>query len=365
MKTKVNRKRRGHLVAVGIGAIVILLLIWIKQSPTFVEHYYSRQFYPVFSYLPKLLFGWLPFSVGDIVYVGLAGTFFWITIAVFIALFKRQWVRMEKRILQFILLLFSTYIYFYVSWGLHYYRVPMQEQLGLKTDTIVQEDHIEILDRYITELNKLRVELDTQVMDKGKAMSELQQLMQESTDRLPMLSHTQVKAKHALSSNLVSYFTVTGYFNPFTQEVQVNGIMPATSYPFTVVHELAHQMGIGFEDECNFIAFLMLKDHPDTWYRYAAYYETVQYLLRPLYFQKKSLYETYVSKLSTEVRRDYAEERQFWQQYAGVFNHLTNLFYGSYLRHNNQPEGMARYSLMNRLVIAWEKQQQQQITPSL
>src|SRR5690606_42129616 len=85
-------------------------------------------------------------------------------------------------------------------------------------------------------------------------------------------------------------------------------------------------------------------------------YETVQYLLRPLYFEDKMLYESYVAKLSADVRRDYAEERLFWQQYYGTFNRLTNVFYGSYLRHNNQPEGMARYSLMSRLVIAWEKQ---------
>lgn len=356
MKTKVSLKKDRYFIAIGIGVVVILLLSWIKQSPTFVEQYYSRQFYPAFSYLPKFLFGWLPFSVGDMVYALLSGILLWSAITAIIALFKRRWQLMQKRLLQFVLILLATYIYFYVSWGLHYYRVPMQQQLGLKVDTIVQEDYIEIVERYIVKTNDLREQLDTTRMDKARARQELQQLMQESGNRLPMLSRTQVNVKHPLSSNLVSYFTVTGYFNPFTQEVQVNGIMPETSYPFTVVHELAHQMGIGFEDECNFIAFLLLQDHPNTWYRYAAYYETVQYLLRPLYFQNKALYESYVAKLSADVRRDYAKERLFWQRYHGPFNRLTNLFYGSYLRHNNQPEGMARYSLMSRLVIAWEKQ---------
>ncbi|HLT87748.1 MAG TPA: DUF3810 domain-containing protein [Sphingobacterium sp.] len=357
MKLKANLKNRnkGYFIAIALCLIVLLALSWIKQSPVFVEQYYSLQFYPLFSHLPKLLFGWLPFSIGDIFYVLLSGSLLWIAISSVMALAKRRWGIAQRRLMQFVLILLGAYIYFYVSWGLHYYRVPLQQQLGLQIDTIVQEDYIEILDRYITEINQLREQLDTSMMDKTRTRYELQQLMIESGDRLPMLSRTQVKAKQPLSGTLVSYFTVTGYFNPFTQEVQVNGIMPKTSYPFTVVHELAHQMGIGFEDECNFIAFLMLRDHSNIWYRYAAYYETVQYLLRPLYFQDETLYESYVAKLSEAVRRDYAEERLFWQRYYGTFNRLTNLFYGSYLRHNNQPEGMARYSLMSRLVIAWEK----------
>lgn len=335
----------------------MLILTWIKQSPAFVEQYYSRQFYPLFSHLPKWLFGWLPFSIGDICYVLLSGSLLWIAISSVIALVKRKWGVAQRRFMLLVLISFATYIYFYVSWGLNYYRVPLQQQLGLQIDTIVQEDYLNILDRYVAEINQLREQLDTTGMDKAQARHELKQLMKKNSTRLPMLSLTQVRAKQPLSSMLASYFTVTGYFNPFTQEVQVNAIMPKTSYPFTVVHELAHQMGIGFEDECNFIAFLMLRDHANVWYRYAAYYETVQYLLRPLYFQDEALYKAYVSKLTPAVRSDYEEERLFWQQYYGTFNRLTNLFYGSYLRHNNQPEGMARYSLMNRLVIAWEKQQ--------
>lgn len=358
MKPKVNLKNgnRGYFIAIAVCLVVMFVLSWIKQSPAFIEQYYSRQFYPLFSHLPKLLFGWLPFSIGDVFYVLLSGCLLWMATAAVMAFVKRKWRVAQKRLMQFVLVLLGTYIYFYMSWGLHYYRVPLQQQLGLEIDTIVTEDYIEILDRYIIEINQLRAQLDTTAMDKSRARQELQQLMRKSGDRLPMLSGTQVKAKQPLSSTLVSYFTVTGYFNPFTQEVQVNGIMPKTSYPFTLVHELAHQMGIGFEDECNFIAFLMLQDHSNTWYRYAAYYEAVQYLLRPLYFQDKTRYESYLAKLSEDVRHDYAQERLFWQQYYGTFNRVTNWFYGSYLRHNNQPEGMARYSLMSRLVIAWEKQ---------
>lgn len=360
MKTraKVESERfKYYVIAIATCIVVLVGLLWLQREPAIVEAYYSRTFYPFFAHLPKILFGWFPFSVGDLVYTLLAGALLWLASAAVVAGIKRQRLVALRRIMQVVLLLLGTYIYFYMSWGLHYYRVPLQQQLGLQLDTVEQADYIAILDRYIDQVNDLRSRLDTTKMDKSVAAQELELLMQAEHAQLPMLSHTQVKVKNPVSSTLASYFTVTGYFNPFTQEVQVNDRAPRTAYPFTVVHELAHQAGIGFEDECNFIAFLLLHDHPNVWYRYAAYYETVQYLLRPLYFQDKAHYASYIEKLSDAVRYDLEVERQFWQPYHGIFNRLTSLFYGSYLRYNNQPEGMARYSLMNRLVIAWEKQQ--------
>jgi len=362
LKTKVNRKDNGdrkmkrYIAAIGVGLLVLCCLEWMKQWPGVVERYYSLGFYPLFSYVPKTLFGWIPFSVGDMLYATLVVVLCGLFLRVLIDLCKGRWRDASTAMLRAVLFVLGLYIYFYISWGLHYYRVPLQEQFGLQVDRIDRSDYLTVLDRYVDEVNVLRAQLDTGVMDTERATRELEAVMRADDNGLHMLSRTQVRVKHPISSKLASYFTVTGYLNPFTQEVQVNALMPKTAYPFTVVHELSHQMGIGFEDECNFIAFLVLHQHPDIWYRYAAYYETVQYLLRPLYYEDKGRYDAYVAKLSVAVKRDMEQERLFWQAYRGPLDRLMNIFYSGYLQHNNQPEGMARYSLMSRLVVAWEMQ---------
>src|SRR5690606_33069607 len=127
---------------------------------------------------------------------------------------------------------------------------------------------------------------------------------------------------------------------------------------FTVVHELSHQMGIGFEDECNFIAYKKLKDNPSIWFRYSAYYQSVQYLLRSLYYVDKEVFEEYKLKLSQTVRDDLRAEQLFWAGYTGWITDLSSLFYDQYLKHNNQLEGMARYGMVSRLIIADEKRSQ-------
>jgi len=347
-------KIKNQLILLSVLVVLIVLLALAKRHPEAVETYYSRGFYPLYGHLPKLLLGWIPFSVGDVFYVAVLG-FFLISIgrAVFL-LFAGRYPEAVLRLLRLASAGMVLYLFFHLSWGLNYYRRPLHEQLGLRpADSIRKADYLRVLDRYIVRANALRGQLQPSELDRNRAEDELETLMRADTLLAGVLSKTQVRAKSPISSGLVSRFTVTGYFNPFTQEAHVNRQIPIVGYPFTVAHELAHQMGIGFEDECNFIAFLKLKDHPDPWYAYAAAYETVQYMLGPLRADE-ALYREYVDRISPAVKADYAAERDFWRAYSGWINTAADVFYSGYLKHNNQPEGMERYSMMGRLVVAWE-----------
>ncbi len=362
MKTKasdqnVDRRDFLRLITVGLPLLVIsLLLSWYSDSEQAVEQYYAKGFYPLFSFVTKSLFEWVPFSIGDVVYIAVSIYSIFLLFSVLVALKNKSLKSATLRLLQLGIFLLTLYVYFYISWGQNYYRVPLQKQLSLNIQAITQDEYLEVVNRYIDSLNIIRGQVDIEKQSSTQAESDIQRLMFASGEQLPMLSRTQVKVKHPISSHLISFFTITGYFNPFTHEVHVNQLMPKTSYPFTVAHELSHQMGIGLEDECNFVAFLMLHDSPNLWYRYAAYYETVQYLLRPLYFQNKEKYEYYVRRMSDTVRGDYLADQKFWRGYLGWVSTFSERFYSGYLRHNNQPEGSTRYTLMGRLVVAWENQ---------
>src|SRR4030095_11336859 len=51
--------------------VLILLVVMIKLSSlysAFIEQFYSNGFYPLISKMQRLLFGWLPFSLGDLIY---------------------------------------------------------------------------------------------------------------------------------------------------------------------------------------------------------------------------------------------------------------------------------------------------------
>lgn len=356
--------KRYWKLGLALLGIFLLLLVWLaRNAPEGVEQFYSRGFYPAYSYLPKLLFGWVPFSVGDLVYVGLLLLLLILLGDALFAFLQRRWRTGWRRLGCGLAVLTGLYLFFHIAWALNYYRVPLKDQFGLSTDTVLLEDHLAVLQQHIDKANSLRARIDRAAYSRDQATREIERLMQlESYSGI--LSQTQTRVKAPILGAWISYFGVAGYFNPFTGEAHVNRDMPLPGFPFTVAHELAHQMGLGLEDECNFIAFIRLKDHSDPWFAYSAYFESVNYLLRSLYWVDVDQFKEYRDQLSEQVQQDLRAEQRYWQQYTGWINDWTSLFYDQYLKHNNQLEGMARYGMVSRLIIAWEKKQQAGINPA-
>jgi len=351
-----SKPYRKYLVIIEVCLLLQVLIYSMGNQPQWVERYYSRGFYPVFSYLNKFLFSWVPFSVGDIFYGAVVVGLVVAVYRLFHLCFKKRWTAVGHKSLQIVTYVFALYTFFYVNWGMNYYREPLAVTLGLDVTDISQDDYLAVLEKYIHHANALRSQLDLSLCDKIEAKQDIEAFIKRDTLYDFFLSKTQVKIKEPISSKLISYFTVSGYFNPFTSEVQVNQEIPVASYPFVSVHELAHQMGIGFEDDCNFIAFRKLMHDKNLWYQYSAYYSALESLFRPIY-DDKELLEKYRMMLSADVRNDFKEERAFWMSYSNWLDKFFALFYDGYLKHNNQPEGLSRYSMMARLIVAWEKQQ--------
>ena len=126
-----------HLkLGLSLIGIIMLLLLWTAQyAPAWVEVFYSRGFYPGYSYLPKTLFGWVPFSVGDLFYISPLLTIVMDPCGIVIALIQRQWQKTLQHLWNGFNLILGLYLFFHVAWALNYYRVPLKDQLGLSTDT--------------------------------------------------------------------------------------------------------------------------------------------------------------------------------------------------------------------------------------
>lgn len=65
-----NRKRFWVISSILVAAVIIIK--WYSANPGRVEAGYSLGFYPTISSFFRLVFGWLPFSFGDILF-GVAG----------------------------------------------------------------------------------------------------------------------------------------------------------------------------------------------------------------------------------------------------------------------------------------------------
>ena len=62
-------RKRTRLILALLLPIQFLLLHVLKMFPDFIERYYSQGFYPYLSTASRYLFGWIPFSIGDVFYL--------------------------------------------------------------------------------------------------------------------------------------------------------------------------------------------------------------------------------------------------------------------------------------------------------
>src|SRR5690606_33593730 len=212
---KSNKSTKSLYIWLGICIALILLLNWFVTDSERVEAVYSRAFYPFYQYLPKLIFGLLPFSLGDLLYLAIVLFLLYLVVRTIVVLFKKQFHSAWRGVLTLISTALSLYIFFHLAWAINYYRVPVSKQLQLSVDTILLEDHLGVLEEQIQLANSLRGKLDLDGKVRTAVNTQIEELMRDDRE-FCMLSKTQIHIKKPLSSVMISSFGTSGYLNPFS-----------------------------------------------------------------------------------------------------------------------------------------------------
>src|SRR6266705_1457299 len=73
--------------------VLTILIKWMSWYPVWVEKNYSLGLYPFIAKVQRILFGWIPFSFGDIFYACLILVALYKTFQFLKALFRRRVTR--------------------------------------------------------------------------------------------------------------------------------------------------------------------------------------------------------------------------------------------------------------------------------
>lgn len=331
---------------------IFAFFYWFMADAERVERYYSQWVFPFFAHTGQFIWRIVPFSVGDWFYLLLICAAMLFLFFIVRALVRK---RIDRAIIWFLRSLnitFALLFVFYLFWAGNYFRLPLSIRLGYGDGPIeaLPQLALWLIDKANEERAHL-VEGDFKVQ-KRAVFAHAETLMKQQKIDTALYS-AYPKLKQPLSNGFTSLMTVSGYFNPFSQEAHVNTGIPVYTLPFTSCHELAHQAGIGFEDEANFIAFLLAKGSTSPLFRYSAYYSSLFPVLKDLYLQDTLAHGKAVDRLSPQVREDIANEMAYWAGYRGYIDSVSSIFYDSYLQANNQPEGLDRYNAMVSLLLSW------------
>ena len=328
--------------------------------PGAVERYYAMGLYPLIARLQRILFGWLPFSIGDVFYGIIIGWSIIGLVRLVNRLVKKQvdryWLLDRLRHTVFVCLL--VYVLFNGLWGLNYDRLGIADQLRLNVQPYSTEELTTLLKGITTRLNTL----DSAARQNRETLTHSRTVFKGSVQSYSDLSARDVRFTYATASIKSSLFGLVdnylgfgGYYNPFTGEAQVNTGVPAFSQPYTTCHEMAHQLGYAKENEANFVGYLAAKSSADKAFQYSVYFDLYLYAARELYVLDSNLVIPFREGLRPGIRRDYREWQAFNRKYENPFEPIVRRLYGNYLKANHQPQGIKTYNEVIAWLIAYAK----------
>jgi hypothetical protein len=315
------------------------------MAETYIVHCYPA----IATVLSFVSYG-VPFSLFDVLIIIAIVAFIGSIVLMFMR--KISFVRWIKAVFLSILWLVS---WFYMCWGIAYFRPEFHERFGVKPpveDTVYFEA---LVCRYIDSLNKSYIadpHFDIDEIDNAieTAYQELNKQL-----RIPYPCGKR-RPKCSVIEGLMTRTGVAGFFGPFFNEEHLNYFQLPVSYPFSSAHEKAHQFGIASESECNLYASVICcsSEHPLT--RYSGYLETVWYLLKNLRKMSPEKYKEIVNKIDSRIIDDYQKISLHWQKALNpTLSSVQDKVYDSYLKTNKQQSGILSYSEMTVLLVTWEK----------
>jgi hypothetical protein len=325
-----------------------------------VEHYYSEGVYPWIAYTQRLLFGWIPFSVGDLFYGFAGGWLIYRLVGLIKSIRRKKADRayLKKTLFRTVNIALAIYIVFNALWGLNYNRYGIDYQLKIESSNYSDTDLLNVTEALAARLNELQPSsLPTRASLKKKktlfngAVNAYTRLATES----PIFKYGRPSVKPSIYSYLGNYLGFTGYYNPFTGESQVNTTVPAFIRPFTTCHEIGHALGYAKESEANFAGYLSATQSTDSAFLYSVYFEMFAYSARYLYYSDSLALQRISKSLSPGVKGDMRSLREFLKRYDTPIESAIDKLYSQYLVANEQPSGRMSYNEVVGMLIAYYK----------
>ena len=336
----------------------IIFVKWFGGYPELVEQYYSEGLYPVLSKFLRLLFGWVPFSVGDIFY-----TILGIAIIRYLYLYGKSFKKEPKKALQHLGITLSiAYFIFHLFWGMNYYRLPINEKFGIEKITYSIEELESFAKKLILKTNGLQYELTkdstkavTVPFSKEEIFDVTVNEYKNFTSKHPDFKYTRPSLKTSLYSLALTYMGYGGYLNPFTGEAQVNSKIPIIRYPTVSAHEVGHQIGYSSESATNFIGFLVTSENTDPHIKYTSYSHALAYTLSDLKRIDPERFEIIWQTLNPGVKKNYEEINKFWTTYENPTEPIFKWAFNAFLKANSQEEGIKSYNSVVGLLVNYDK----------
>ena len=333
------------LIVIVLLLSVLVLFILLKMNKDVCEWWTShfvKAYLNFFGHITK----WIPFSITEIVMLGVIVLSILFLVFCLIYLFKKKFNNSLHSLLNLSLVLLSVITLYQITAEMAYNRKPVD--VPLYNNEVEKTEFRKVVEYFVKDLNEccdhLEFKEDGDLVE-PISHKELNALLEEEYKKYPSeyLLNFTTSTKPMLSSIIYREFHITGVTFMPTAEANVNMMNVASGKPFTYAHELAHTKGAMREEDADLVAAYITLHSENYYLRYSGYYYTIGSLLNLCnYTGNDNDYKEVVAQIdarfikNNSFNRDYWAKHNSWSKIATWFNNL-------YLKISGEKEGTDSY----------------------
>jgi hypothetical protein len=259
-----------------LGAALAIAVTVVMPPRTWVEAHYANGLYPAIDRVVRAATGGVPICVGDVLFA--------LALFALVALWARA-VRAPNRrralgaaALRTLGAACAVYVWFVVSWGYGYRRVPLSAKIVLHDARTNGASVAALGDRVVDELSReapaahREVEAAARSAGPFRLGARLEPTFEAAIARLgDRATFAPPRVKPTIFQPFMERSGTSGFTDPWTHEVNVDATASPFERPAIYAHEWAHVAGFNDESEANFISVLACTNARDPLLRYSGW----------------------------------------------------------------------------------------------
>lgn len=336
-------KNKIKLILIFLTPVIIISNNVLKHYPEFVEKYYSNSLNRWTRQVQNFVVSFFSFSIAELL--------FYLLIIVLLIFIVVLFVKIKRggaliQLINIMCYLSILYVLFMLLWGFNYNRLSINKIVGLKIESSSENQLkglcLELIGRANTIRKRVNVSSKGIMVEKG-GYKDVFNRAEKGYDKaaliFPELGGTYSKPKPILLSEAMCYTGITGVYMPYTGEANVNVGVADFMLPCTTAHEMAHQRGFARENDANYIAYLTCSLNPDADFQYSGVMLALINSMNALADEDIGAYKTLQKHYSKGVKNDIDTNNDFWREYSGRIEKLSDKINNAYLKSNGQSDG--------------------------
>ena len=345
-------KRLARRCRIAILLAGIIFVVLCRYMPVLAE-WYARTVYPPLSAALSAFSSLFPFPLMELSVVGLI-----LVVILYPIRLRKKGIRLRKILFREGEILAWIYVWFYLAWGLNYFRYHIYTRLQTAPMAYEEAHFKSFLNDYTEQLNAT-YQANTPI-DAKTLRDEIGAFY---TNLSPVYGLTKPQSwqtpKDFLFTPIYSKVSVLGSMGPFFAEAQLNADLPEVQYPFTYAHEFSHLLGVSNEAEANYWAYRACTESSLLTLQYCGYFGLLPYVVsNASHLLTKEDFKTWIQTIRPEVRELFNEKNKFWhEKYSPLIGNIQDFTYNLFLKGNKIASGKKNYAEVIGLLLSLPKEE--------